>query len=97
MNVDMEKADERIREIAGKHGIDHTILMDVVMGLSMYGRQKDIAENYNLNKNTVSKYVGKIKDDFSTNDIVETMMITGLIEAENRSLSLPHLETILEG
>ena len=72
-------AQERIREIAGKHNLRADILKDVLEGKSKGMTQKEISNKYDINKNTVSKYNRKIEEEFSEDDLGELLIVLGIL------------------
>ena len=78
-SIDESEAQERIQEIAGKHNLRPDILKDVIEGKSKGMSQKEIAETYGVNRNTVSKYNRKIEEEFSEDDLGDLLIIIGVL------------------
>lgn len=79
VGINEEKAIERLEEIAGKHGLNPDILRDVIEGRSKGLSQKEIANQYGYNKNTISKYNRKLEEELSEEDLGDLLMVIGAL------------------
>ena len=79
MRFNERVAQKKLNEIAAKHLLTPKILQDIMWGKSQGWSQSKIAQEYNINPNTVSKYSRILEREMSAEEIKELLIIIGLI------------------
>ncbi|MCK4669800.1 MAG: hypothetical protein KAT43_01260 [Nanoarchaeota archaeon] len=72
-------AQQKLNQIAEKHLLSPILLQNIVWGRSQGWSQTRIAQEYNINPNTVSKYSRILEREMNANEIKELLIIIGLI------------------
>ena len=72
-------AQQKLNQIAEKHLLNPLLLQYIVWGKSQGWSQTRIAQEYNINPNTVSKYSRILEREMNDNEIKELLIIIGLI------------------
>lgn len=79
MRFNEQIAQQKLNQIAEKHLLNPFILQNIVWGRSQGWSQTKIAQEYNINPNTVSKYSRILEREMNANEIKELLIIIGLI------------------
>ena len=79
MEFNEQIAQQKLNQIAEKHLLNPHLLQNVVWGRSQGWSQTRIAQEYNVNPNTVSKYSRILEREMNADEIKELIIIIGLI------------------
>ena len=69
----------KLRQIANQHQINPDILQAVLWGKAQGWSQNKIADSYNYNPNTISRYTRIVEREISKDELKELLILVGII------------------